>query len=229
MAERPGTPNGRSRVSILAERFGMTNEEVEELLRSTREEYSAPGSSAPEAIPSPVPQPVTVAAISGPNRQPVSGIFLIVLFTGLLIALGVALSLKHGWFQQRPDRLSAMKQADTMEHSHKQFVMRDSTPTGKSPDTVSDEVPPDMLAAAHEKHPAATAPTPRPAPAPRSALHKKKSNTRSLHTVTKPALTTSSEFDAEEQLADLRADGNTKAHIKTTRKGGSLKYQVFEK
>jgi hypothetical protein len=42
-----------------------------------------------------------------------------------------------------------------------------------------------------------------------------------------PVLQTSSNFEAEERLADLRADGNTKAHIKSVRKHGSVSYQVL--
>jgi hypothetical protein len=45
----------------------------------------------------------------------------------------------------------------------------------------------------------------------------------------RPLLQTSSEFDAEERLADLRADGNTKAHIRPVHKHGTVSYQVLAK
>jgi type IV secretory pathway VirB10-like protein len=220
MAERPGIPNGRSRVSILAERFGMTNEEVEELLRSTREEYSAPSTPLPEAVYQPIPPTASVnTSTSSAHRQPVSGIFLAVLFTALLIALGIALSLKHGWFQQRADRQIAAQHIDTIHKLPKAAELASKLPE-KTSDSVSDEVPPDMLAEAREKHPVA------PVPAPPRRI---KSNAQPERATTKPALTTSSNFEAEEHLAELRADGNDKAHIKTTRKGGNVKYQVFTK
>jgi len=219
MAESPGTPAGRSRVSILAERFGMTNEEVEELLRSTREEYAAPSASVPEAVVQPIPETGVVVRPDSPEQRPVSGVFLAVLFAVLLIALVIAMSLQHGWFQQRSQKPS-IAQTDTIHNLPNRASQNESSLSEKSSDTASDQVPPDMLAAAREKHPAASA---------KPHASRAKHQIRSERTSLKPALTTSSNFEAEEQLAELRADGESKAHIKTTRKGGSVKYQVFEK
>jgi hypothetical protein len=220
MAERFGTSDERSRVSILAERFGMTNEEVEELLRSTREEYYAENKAAQGTVSDPVPKLLSAEksadSFKGP---PVSGVFLAVLFAVLLIALGIALSLQQGWFRQRGDK-QPVAQVDTIQHLLNHAAEQASTPPEKPSDLPSDEVPSESLAVPHEEPPSKSKPT-------ASVRHTAK---RRLHkAVNRPALTTSSNFEAEEQLAELRADGNQKSHIKTTRKGGRVRYQVFEK
>ena len=221
MAERLGTSDGRSRVSVLAERFGMTNEEVEELLRATREEYSAQNKIPEETLPPPILQPATpeqsADSFKGP---PVSGVFLAVLFAALLIALAIALSLQQGWFKQRGET-KPVAQVDTIQHLLNHAAAQASTPPEKTSDLPADEVPSEALAVPHEEPPSKSAPA--------ASSGRNRNILRPEPITHRPALTTSSNFEAEEQLAELRADGNSKARIKTTRKGGGHRYEVFAK
>jgi len=201
----------------------MTTEEVEELLRSTREEYSQQGqttASPPSPVSQPAPQAVSTEKTSGSfSGPPVSGIFLAVLFTILLIALGVALSLQHGWFQQRGAQPKVAK-VDTVQQMLKHAAEQASTPPEKPTQEPEDSIPPEALAVPHDEPPV----KPKPVPSARNPHSKPIS-----HPSAKPALATSSNFEAEERLAEMRADGNEKAHIKTIHKGGSVKYEVIAK
>jgi hypothetical protein len=54
------------------------------------------------------------------------------------------------------------------------------------------------------------------------------SDARTGHsTIDRPLLRTSSNFEAEERLAELRAEGKSKAHLKSINKHGSVHFQVY--
>ena len=107
MAERPEAQNPLA--TRLAERYGMTNDAVEDLMNQTQTEYS--GKAAPPVETS-SQTPIEEAAARLPSsadptimiksaNKPLSGGFLAAIFTVLLIALAVALSFQRGCFQQR--------------------------------------------------------------------------------------------------------------------------------
>jgi hypothetical protein len=213
MAESPHLSSERA--SRLAERFGMTRADVENLLTETHAEYSAdalPPMLAPDA-------PIEQAARAIPNAespaippavstrtQPLSGGFIAVLLTVLLIGLGIALSFRQGCFQQRHEGQAA-KPVDTIQNMLNNAAEQASSP--RPPTNVPPgEVPPEALAVPREE----------------PLVH---------HTdriaASKPALETSSNLEAEERLAELRASGNSRARMRTIHKGGSISYQVLSK
>lgn len=75
---------------------------------------------------------------------------------------------------------------------------------------------------AMEALPAIAAPTPSKAK-PARATH------RSSRSITRPAMTTTSSYQAQQRLATMRAEGNSAARIKTTRRHGETVYQVYPK
>jgi hypothetical protein len=216
MAESPHLTSQSERARQLAERFGMTRADVENVLTETHAEYSGdalpPAMLAPEA-------PIEQAARATPNAessaipsaastrtQPLSGGFIAVLLTVLLIGLGIALSFRQGCFQQRHER-EAAKPVDTIQNMLNNAAEQASSP--RPPTNVPPgEVPPEALAVPREEPPA---------------------NHADHTAASKPTLETSSNFEAEERLAELRANGNSHARMKTIRKGGSISYQVLAK
>ncbi len=234
MAERPESSSPNSSRS-LAERFGMTLDAVEDLLRGTHEEYAYPQSlppvedtpSAPiveaagmlaESEPMPTNQDNPTAPASSETSttvvktksvMPVSGGFMAAIFTVLLIAFGIAASFSHGCFEQRKDHPAA-KPIDTIQNMLHEQDEKASTPPEPPTQTPPGQVPPEALAVPNDKAPK----TSEAAPLPHTSHAK---------------LQTTSSFEAEEQLAELRADGNSKAHIKRIRKNGMMRYEVYSK
>jgi len=210
----------------LAERFGMTRADIEHLLTQTHSEYSgSPIATAENPIaPAADSTPITQAPVIPPPRsskpQPLSGASLAIIFAILLIGLAIALSLKQGYFQQRSDRKTAAdnrsrpKLADTMSNKQSDSTGDESAPPFQPTTVPPGELPPEAQVSRQitAAHPA------------------RKTSTHAIHkTSAHPVLQTSSEFDAEERLAELRADGNTKAHMKSVHKHGTVSYQVLAK
>ena len=211
MAESP-IPPSNPLAARLAERYGMTVENADELLSKTKSEYSASALPPTEEKPAtPIEQaaatlsnaPVTQAV----NSKPFGGGFLAAIFVVLLIGLGVALSFQKGCFRQRMERQAA-KPVDTIQSLLNQQAKQASTPPVQPSQTPPNEVPPEALAVPQES-PAGT--TGKPAPAVSSSF------------------STSSNFEAEERLAELHAQGYTKAHMKAVKRHGSIIYIVSAK
>jgi hypothetical protein len=218
------------RTRRLAERFGMAPADLDELLSATHAEYGTSNeaalnksASSEPASPTPVPPartPIEQAAeriapvpapkprrTPPPNKQLSAGT-IIAIFTVLLIALGVAVSFQEGCFRQRKDRV-AQKPIDTVQRMLDTAAARASAP--QAPTQVpAGQLPPESVTIPREAPVGTTGP---PAPA-------------ASHTA-KPLLSTTSEFQAEEKLAELRADGNTHARLRATRKHGSVRYEVM--
>ena len=210
----------------LAERYGMTAESIEDILRGTHEEYRAASPTLPVEE-TPVPPIVEAAKVLPPTppatvppplhrTRPISGGFMVAIFTVLLIALGIAISFRRGCFEQRSER-TALKPVDTIQTLLQKQAEKASTP----PETPSD-VPPDVVPKESLEVPN-VAPLETPRAPKKEAQHEEKTST------TKPSLETSSSYEAEEQLAELRADGATKAHIERVKKNGSTRYRVYSK
>ncbi len=217
MAESSNPTSQTERSARLAERFGMTRADIEHLLTQTHSEYSGGAPTAPLAPIEQAKNPVSNAEEPG-NRseasgpQPLGGASLAIIFAILLVGLVIAFSLKQGYFEQRHDRQAAAdsraraKLADTTKSAEEQSAAP-IPPTTVPPG----ELPPESQVGIANRVAHHT-----PSHVPHQAAPH-------------PALQTSSEFEAEETLADLRAEGNTKAHVKSIRKHGTMSYQVFSK
>jgi hypothetical protein len=217
----------------LAERFGMTPGAIDDLLRGTHEEYSATPSLPPvEArIPTPIEEAATLLETSEPENMttpsntpspqssevkristmPVSGGFIVAVFTVLLIVLGIAVSFRRGCFEQRKDHAAA-KPVDTIQNMLAQQAEKASTPPVVPTQVPPDSVPPEALAIPHNE--------------PGSSGNAARSSV-AAHGPGHPALETTSNYEAEEHLAELKADGNSKAHLKQIRKNGVTRYEVY--
>ena len=233
MAERPNliSQSERStsdRASRLAERFGMTRADMEGLLTETHAEYPnaplppatltphVPIERAAETITTP-PASSTPAPVQ-PQSKPLSGGFIAGLFTVLLIGLGIALSFHQGCFQQRHE-ISAAKPVDTVQNMLNNAAEQASTP--RPPTNVPPgEVPPESLVVPREEPPGTSG---QPSNSGSTTESQAK---RAAVSAPRPVLQTSSEFEAEERLAELRADGNSHARIRVLHKSGRVAYQV---
>jgi hypothetical protein len=204
MAESPKQPSQSERADRLAERFGMTRADIEHLLTNTNAEYSS-GNPAPSA---PAPAALSTATVSKP--KPLGAGSLAIIFAILLVGLMIAFSLKEGYFPQRPDRIAASE-----NRAHAKPADTAKTDDQSAPPFQPTTVPPGEL------------PPEAQVTIPHSVTHGVTNSTKPASV--RPALQTSSEFEAEERLAELRADGNTKARIKSVRKHGTVSYQVFGK
>jgi hypothetical protein len=196
----------------LAERFGMTRADIEHLLTATQAEYSK-DTPPPSAL---LPEPPIARPRSNP--KPLSGGFLAVVFAVLLIGLGIAASLKQGCFPQRRERRIAEenrlhpKPVDTSKKTENPVAAQaDSSGEQPSAPIPPTNVPPGQL------------PPESLAGIPKSTAH------HATPASPRPLLQTTSNFEAEERLADLRADGNTKARIKSVRKHEAISYPVLAK
>jgi hypothetical protein len=212
MAESPNLASQNERVTRLAERYGMTRADIELLLTATHAEYSKDTPPTPALLPEP---PI---ARPRSNPKPLSGGFLAVVFAVLLIGLGIAASLKQGCFPQRSDRRMAaenrahQKSVDTLKKTQNPAASQaDSSSEQPSAPIPPTNVPPGQL------------PPESLSGIPKSIAH------HATPAAARPLLQTTSNFEAEERLADLRADGNTKARIKSVRKRGAISYQIFSK
>jgi hypothetical protein len=211
MAERPGQPPQNPLANRLAERYGMTAENADELVSKTQQEYSS--TTLPPVKPSNTP--IEQAAARIPDATPVkkqekslSGGFLAAIFTVLLIGLGVALSFQKGCFQQRhqPKPVSPL---DSVQSLIKQQADSASMPPVPPTQASPGKLPPEAAAAPREEPPGSSG--------------KPTTKGQSLR---RPTLRTSSNFEAEEHLAQLRANGYSRAHMRSIRKNGNVIYIV---
>ncbi len=202
MAQSPNQSSQSERAARLAERFGMTRADIEHLLTDTHGEYA----NQPNRVVPPVVTPSETPVASSAQPRPLSGGALAVIFSILLIGLAIALSLKQGYFPQRSDRIAAAENRAAAK-------LADTT---KNQDQSAAPFPPSVV-------PPGELPPESQVEIPRKIAHHVSA------AAPRPLLQTSSEFEAEERLADLRADGNTKARIKSTRKHGTISYQIFSK
>src|SRR5581483_10634386 len=207
----------RSRSQALAERFGMAPEDVERLLEETHREYAgevlppvssigtSPVEEAAAKLPSAENESVPPATT---GARPLSGGFIAGLFTVLLIALGIALSFREGCFRQRHAR-EAQKPVDTIQSLLNRATTQASTP--RPPTNVAPgEVPPEALVVPREEPPGTSGP---------ASSRGITSESEALKADHLPTLETPSNFEAEERLAELRANGNSHAHMKAVRRG----------
>lgn len=239
MAERPRLPTPSDRTSAMAARFGMTREAVEELLHQTHAEYPAAtleGTTLPVAEPvteTPIEQaaqklsgnvesiPPPPAAHQGP--KPIGGGFIAAIFIVLLIALGIALSFRQGCFERRIGRKAA-KPADTIQTMMNSAARQASLPPVPATNVPPSEVPPEALVVPREEPPGTSGPN------SNSGITTEAQALRADHLAPrKPTLVTSSNFEAEEELAKLHAEGKSHANMKTTRTRGGARYRVFSK
>ena len=214
MAESPIPPSSNPLAARLAERYGMTVENADELLNKTKSEYS--GSAMPPVEEKPE-TPIEQAAAtlpSAPVTQTVKskqfgGGFLAAIFVVLLIALGVALSFQKGCFRQRMER-EAVKPVDTIQSMLSQQAKQASTPPVQPSQTPPNEVPPEALAVPQEEPPGSTG---KPVP----------------WTPGLAPFSTTSNYEAEERLAELHAEGYSRAHMRAVKRHGSITYIVTTK
>jgi len=221
----------------MAARFGMTREAVEELLHQTHAEYpAAEGSTLPPAKPAPetpieqaaqqLPEKfdaVSAPPLARPPAKPLGGGFIAGIFIVLLIALGVALSFRQGCFHRRIEPQPA-KPVDTIQTMMNRAATQASAPPLTATTVPPGEVPPESLVAPREELPGTTG------PASNSGITTEAQALRTDHLPPpKPVLVTSSDFEAEEELAQLHAGGKLHAYMKSVRKHGTISYRVFTK
>jgi hypothetical protein len=216
MAERPGGSLQNPLASKLAERYGMTADNVDELLTKTQSEYSG---TLPPVTPSDTPieqaaaniGTTTTTRVKSGSEKSLSGGLLAAIFVVLLIALGVALSFQKGCFHQR-DEAKAPAHIDTIQSILKQQAEQASTPPIPPSTTNPNDVPPEALVVPREEPPGTSG--------------KPSSSGITSATQSPSTLRTSSNFEAEERLAELRANGYARAHMKTIKRRGSVTYIV---
>jgi len=211
MAERPGQPPSNPLANRLAERYSMTAEDADELVSKTQREYS--GTTLPPVEPSNTPIEQAAARIPEvtfvrKQEKSLSGGFLAAIFTVLLIGLGVALSFQKGCFQQRHQPKPATT-VDSVESLLKQQADSASTAPAAPTQTSPGKIPSEALSTPREEPP--------------GTLGKSAAKGLGRHRAT---LRTSSNFEAEERLAELRANGYSRARMHSIRKNGSVIYIV---
>ncbi len=232
MPEQPNPIGQENPLQSLATRYGMTTSDIEDILRGTNEEYrkpapsnsietiSTPTATAPEsALP---PSAVSSVKAAGFDEElhrsrPLSGGFMIALYTVLLIVLGIAFSFRRGCFEQRAER-AASKPIDTIQNLLNQQTAKASTPPVTPADVTPDQLPPEAVEIPRET----------PPPSPHTKAVRKQEHTAPVTSI-RPVLETSSSYEAEEQLAELKADGQSKAHISKVTKNGATRYRLFAK
>ncbi len=239
MAEGPQHPSPSDRASALAARFGMTREAAEELLHRTHAEYPAAtseGSSLPpaeqvaqpaieqtaETLPNSV-EPVPYPPAAEPTARPQGGGFIAGIFIVLLIGLGVALSFRQGCFHRRIPQHFA-KPMDTIQTMVNGAARQASSPPLPVTNVAPPALPPEALVVPQEEPPGTTG------PASHGGITTESQALRADHLAPpKPILVTSSNFDAEEKLAELHAAGDSRAYMKSSRTRGGVRYRIFSK
>ncbi|MFI5202254.1 MAG: hypothetical protein ACHQNE_07695, partial [Candidatus Kapaibacterium sp.] len=233
MAERPQHPPSSDRASAMAARFGMTREAVEELLHQTHSEYpSAEASALPPAEPAaktsieqaaeklPVNPEAVPPPAARPAAKPLGGGFIAAIFIVLLIALGVALSFRQGCFHRRNERQSA-KPVDTIQMMMNSAAKQASSPPLPATNVPPGEVPPEALVVPREEPPGTSGPN-----SNSGITTEAQALQADQIPPLKPALVTSSNFEAEEELAQLRAGGKSHAYMKAVHRHGTISYRV---
>jgi|GEM_PF-2095414 len=233
MAERPQQPTPDDRASVIAARFGMTREAAEELLHRTHAEY--PSATLPPIEPSaatpieqaaqslPTVDPMSMAPSGRLAAKPLSGGFIGAIFLVLLIVLGVALSFRQGCFQRRAERHSA-RQEDTIQTMLNGAAAQASSPPQSATTVAPGEVPPEALVVPREEPPGTSGP-----PSNSGITTEAQALQADRLPPPKPTMVTSSNFEAEERLAELRANGKSHSHMKAIRRHGTISYRVFSR
>ncbi len=233
MAEGPSYLSRTPRASELAKRFGMTPEAMEELLQQTHSEYA--GALLPPVEPK-AETPIEQAAKSvptfpetlpdtpqgkHPTAQPISGGFIAAIFVVLLIGLGIALSFRQGCFHRRGEQTSA-KPVDTVQSMMHHAAAQASTPPQPITNTSPSEVPPESLVVPQEEPPGVTGP-----PTNSGITTEAQALRAEKQPVPKPLLITASNFDAEETLAKLHAEGNRRAYMRAVHSTHGVTYRIY--
>jgi hypothetical protein len=203
MPEAPKASTNSGRREELASRFGMTPDAVERLLTNTHAEYA----TGPEASP---PPPVTK-----PVPPQAGGGLMAAILVALFVVLGITMSFKKGCFDQRvrSPHLAQKAPVDTVQAMLNKQAQVASTPPVTPSDVGPNEVPPEALVAPKE--------TP-------GASNTGITTMDQAEKASGAAVTTSSNFEAQERLAEMKSNGNRKAHI-VRHKGRVPSYEVRER
>jgi hypothetical protein len=217
----------------MAARFGMTREAVEELLHQTHAEY--PDATMPPMEPAaktPIelaeekitntPEPVATPPLPRATTKPLGGGFLAAIFIVLLIVLGVALSFSQGCFHRRIGQQAA-KPIDTIQTLLNNAASEASSPPQPT-NVAPGQVPPEALIVPREEPPGTSGPPSNSGITTEAQALKAEQNVP--HS---PTFVTSSNFEAEEELARLHAEGRSHAHLRSLRTRGGIRYRVFSK
>ncbi len=237
MTISPTSPSG-DRASALAERFGMTRDAVEELMQQTHSEYptaaqppvepraEVPIERAADILRPTAPSTVAEPPPSTPARQsskPLSGGFIAAMFIVLLIGLGIVASFRQGCFARRTgtqapvptDTIAAMMQSAKNQAS--------SPPVPPSP-VAPGQVPPEALIVPREEPPKITKP-----PIHTGITTEVQALRAEAKPVPKPVLVTPSNFEAEEELARLHAEGMSRSYLSAVHRRNGVTYRVYER
>jgi hypothetical protein len=156
------------------------------------------------------------------EKKSIGGALLAGIFTLLLIALAVVASFQRGCFRQRHSAES-VKPVDTIQSLLSQQAQRASTPPQSPTQSSPNQVPPEALVVPREEPPG-TSGTPS-----NSGITNEAEAEKSTGIAARPELSTSSNFEAEERLAELHAGGIRKAHMKAVRKGNATIYKIYRR
>ena len=235
MADLPNVPDKnsiRSPASTLglAERFGMTRESVEGILGETHREYSSSMTNDESIVgdgrmtnkggigPSPTPAAIPNAPVV--VRNPNGG-FMASILVLLLLGVGIALTFHQGCFEQRSqvvkqangDTRSVARSVDTIQNLLSQEQHEASAPPVSPTQVAPGQVPPEALT------------VPRETPGSHAGTSE---SGRAANTAgnSGEAFTTTSNFDAQEKLAELRANGEKSAHVTKTKRRGVTSYEI---
>lgn len=243
MAESPELPDVNDReyspaIRRLAERYGMTPEAIEQIV--TGANAVAPGPTvtthAPSAVVDRAPAqhsapladaPDNRKAAVPPSRTPSGPGLPIAIAIVVLIGLGVALSFKQGCYRQRgSDEALRPNVSDTLQSQQIDAAKQASEPPVQPTPVTPPQVPPEALNTPRETPPGTTGPPP---PSDNQAQTAKSAPRSTGTRPAKPVLSTSSHLQAEEQLAELRANGNMRARIVARGTGAKRTYKVYSR
>lgn len=227
MADLPNVPDRNAARNLastlgLAERFGMTRESVEGILGETHREYATPmtndeplsmtNEGGIESSPTPAAIPNAPVVVRNPN-----GGFMASILVLLLLGVGIAITFHKGCFEQRSqvakhasgDARSVARSVDTIQNLLSQEEHEASTPPVSPTQVAPGQVPPEALA------------VPRETPGSKAGTTAKGTAENSSE-----AFTTTSNFDAQERLAEMRANGEKSAHVTKTKRHGVTSYEI---
>jgi hypothetical protein len=224
-------------VRQLAERYGMTPESIEQIVSgtATRSDATTPPvaevahepSVAPTNVPvtPPVMERKTSARVPPARAKSGPGLPIAIAIV-TLIGLGVALSFKQGCYRQRGSEQAVRPNAsDTLQSQQLDAAKQASEPPVQPTPVTPPQVPPEALNVPRESPAGTTGPagSPSKTTSPTSGTTSGATKPR----VRKPVLTTSSTLQAEEHLAELRANGNMRARIVAHGSGAKRTYKVY--
>lgn len=199
-----GAPTSDARRMELARKFGMTPDAVERLLTDTHSEYAA--ETVAEAAPA---EPTKVVQKHIPSG---GGGLMAAILVALFVILGITMSFNKGCFEQRHHaaRMASQKPIDTIQTMLNNQTQAASTPPVTPTDVGPNDVPPEALVA------------------PKETPNASNTGITTMAQAEKSSHVTSSNFEAQERLAELKSEGKTKAHI-VRHKGRVPSYEVQER